>query len=62
MFRESRSSRGGVAGADGSRDGFRWMKAKGRWPFSESGMPITQASATEGWVRRDCSIDPAILR
>ena len=32
------------------------MKAKGRWPFNESGMPTTLASLIEGCERIACSI------
>ena len=36
----------------------RVIKAKGRWPLRESGMPITQHSAMEGWEEIACSIEP----
>lgn len=38
------------------------MKAKGRWPFSGSGMPTTLASLMEGWERMTCSIWPVFVR
>ena len=36
----------------------RVTKAKGTWPFSESGIPIMQASAMVGWVVTACSRAP----
>lgn len=38
------------------------MKAKGRWPFSVSGMPTTLASPMEGWERITCSIWPVVVK
>ena len=34
------------------------MKAKGRWPFMASGMPMTEASATRGEEVMACSMAP----
>ena len=34
------------------------MKANGRWPLRESGMPTTLASPIEGCCRIACSIAP----
>lgn len=34
------------------------MKAKGRWPFSESGMGTTHDSVIDGCDEMDCSIEP----
>ena len=36
----------------------RVTKAKGRWPFSASGMPTTQHSAMVGWDDIACSMEP----
>lgn len=37
------------------------IKAKGSWPFRESGTPTTLASATRGWLVIACSIEPVTV-
>lgn len=52
----------GVAGRGPDSPGIAlalgWINAKGRWPFSGSGMPTTLASLIDGCERIACSIDP----
>lgn len=52
----------GVAGRGPDSPGMAlalgWINAKGRWPFSGSGMPTTLASLIDGCERIACSIDP----
>jgi hypothetical protein len=59
-FTSLKKAGGGFAGRESGEEEevVGWTKAKGMWPFRESGMPTTQASPTEGCERMACSMAP----